>query len=376
MHKKSVNISPVDTVFVNGSYPIEMLFYYKNRINGSAIHNALKMSTKIFWPLFGRYENGAIYSEKFRENDFFNETILRENFQADEDSADIWGKYSQVNPQPLCGLFFLSVIQFNNGTVIIPKMNHLVGDGYSYFYFLGMLAALAKKSFIPFRRQTIRTLAAPHHNRTVLKHFQFIKTEIEQALIYTDCTIHFVEIPKKSVKEQIKKISTEMNESVSTNDILSAMVVINSLQTQAKNFREELTLSIPIDIRRQVKEYGSKFFGNGILFHHLHIDFKKSPKADPGSLAVKIRKSMPQVDMGSYFQFLEQLEREIADSTIHSLKPYDPEKGCLVTNLSRMPSAKLNFGTGNPDFFFPLTIGKNSAAIISDKDNFILRLFY
>jgi hypothetical protein len=36
-----------------------------------------------------------------------------------------------------------------------------------------------------------------------------------------------------------------------------------------------------------------------------------------------------------------------------------------------MPIQKLNFGSGNPAFVFPLTIGKNSAAILADKDNFL-----
>ena len=44
--------------------------------------------------------------------------------------------------------------------------------------------------------------------------------------------------------------------------------------------------------------------------------------------------------------------------------------------LTRMPIQKLNFGSGNPVFIFPLTIGRNSAAILADKYNFLLRLVY
>lgn len=47
-----------------------------------------------------------------------------------------------------------------------------------------------------------------------------------------------------------------------------------------------------------------------------------------------------------------------------------------MKNLTRLPSDKLNFGTGEADFIIPLTIEKNSAAILADKDNFILRLAY
>ena len=50
--------------------------------------------------------------------------------------------------------------------------------------------------------------------------------------------------------------------------------------------------------------------------------------------------------------------------------------GCLVTNLSQMPINKLNFGTGDPDLVFPLSIKKNSVAVLANRDNFILRIAY
>ena len=89
-----------------------------------------------------------------------------------------------------------------------------------------------------------------------------------------------------------------------------------------------------------------------------------------------LRKSILSVNREGYVKFLSDLETKIEGSSIHSLKPYDPEKGCLVTNLSRMPVQKLNFGSGNPSLIVPLTIGRNSAAVLADKDNFLLRLVY
>jgi hypothetical protein len=41
-----------------------------------------------------------------------------------------------------------------------------------------------------------------------------------------------------------------------------------------------------------------------------------------------------------------------------------------------MPVQKLDFGSGGPEFVFLLTIGKNSAAILADKDDYLLRLVY
>jgi hypothetical protein len=83
---------------------------------------------------------------------------------------------------------------------------------------------------------------------------------------------------------------------------------------------------------------------------------------------------MPEINREYYINYLTGLENRIADKKTEKLKPFDPASGCLVTNLSRLPVTKLDFGSGNPDFIFLLTVEKNSAAILGDKENFIIRL--
>jgi len=113
-----------------------------------------------------------------------------------------------------------------------------------------------------------------------------------------------------------------------------------------------------------------------IIFCKLAFTTSDIKKADIRQIAVEIHKNMPSVTTESYLEYLNSLETIIAKGESGKLRPYDPESGCLVTNLSKLPNNKLDFGTGNPDFIFPLTVGKNSAAILADKDNFILRLVY
>ena len=107
-----------------------------------------------------------------------------------------WEKFNQVNPDTTERLFFISIIQFNNGTVIIPKMNHLVGDGYSYFYFLSVLAALSISSYMPFKKYAIRKLASPNLNRTSLKTYHFNKTKTEEPFKHQKCEIKHMLIKK------------------------------------------------------------------------------------------------------------------------------------------------------------------------------------
>ena len=373
---KKINISQIDTLFVNGSYPIEFLFYYKYKIKTITIRKAIKRISSSFWPLFGKYNDCLIQSSKYSEDKFYCETIHNEDFTHMKNEMQVWKKYNLVNPKKMEGLLFLSILQFNNGTVIIPKMNHLVGDGYSYFYFMSVLAAISKSSYMPFKKYSICRLASPQLKRTVLKEYHFNKAKIEEPFEHQNCTIKLEQVPKTYVKEEIKKIKAKYSMIVSTNDVLSAIVFKKIFEKQKAQIDNQFTLSIPMDVRRQVKELGPKFFGNGIMLHHLNLSIGELDKIDNSELALKLRKSIPSVNTEMYVEYLSALESKIKRSSIHSLKPYDPEKGCLVTNLSRMPIQQLNFGSGNPALIFPLTIGRNAAAILADKYNFLLRLVY
>jgi len=371
---KKINISQIDTLFVNGSYPIEFLFFYKHKIDTDAIRNGLKIVSSSFWPLFGIYKDGWIESSKYSEDKFFCELMYNEDFKISHDTMEFWRKYHQINSQSMSGLFFLSVLQFNNGTVIIPKMNHLAGDGYSFFYFLLVLAALSKSSFIPLKKYAIRQLYSPKLNRTVLKSFHFNKTKIKEPDIHKNCTIKFQHVQKTFVKQEIKKIQAENNQTVTANDILSAMIFKRTFENYRSKIDNGFTLSIPIDVRRQVYKIGRKFFGNGLMLHHLKLTSDELDNFDIRTLALKLREILPSVNTEIYTEYLNDLESTINQLSIHTLRPYNPEEGCLVTNLSRMPIQKLDFGSGGPDFVFLLTIGMNSAAILADNDDYKLRL--
>jgi len=135
-------------------------------------------------------------------------------------------------------------------------------------------------------------------------------------------------------------------------------------------------LTIPIDVRRHIGEYGLKFLGNGILLHTLSFEKEDLERASVEDVAIEIRKSMPTVSKELYVDYLAELEKILASGQWDKFKPFDPSSGCLVTNLSKMPVDKLDFGRGRPDLILPLTIERNSAGVLADKDNYILRLVF
>jgi hypothetical protein len=366
----------VDTIFANGSYPIEFLLYYKNKINTNKIRSALKKLSNDFWPVFGQYDSGVIHFDKYVEDYCFDEQIKNEEFESGLSYNDFYKKYYQVLPVDLKKLFYLKIIHYKNGTVIIPKQNHLAGDGYSYFYFLSILAQLLQNKYLPLKNWIIRSFAKPNHQRTSLKEFILPNIELTLFKVDKDVTIEDEYITKADVRKKIRDIAERTNHKVSTNDILSAMVVKKLIGIQNEQVRNEYILNIPIDVRRNIKAYGQKFFGNGLMFSQINFLTSDVLKSEINDIAIQIRQGMPEISTDMYMDYLQELENIIDKKKTELLRPYNPDTGCLVTNLSRLPVNRLNFGTGNPDLIFPLTIGKNAASILADEENFILRLVY
>lgn len=371
-----VNISQVDALFSNGRYPIEFLFYYKEGFQTKKMRSALRKLSSVFWPMFGEYKDGVIFFDKYSEEDCYDEEVVNQEFHIPEIEEKGFEVSSRFCLPDLKRLFFLKAIRLKKGMILIPKMNHLAGDGYSYFYFLSLLAALSQPTLVPFKSSLASLFFKPHHRRTAIRDFSFRGVELKPVPQNDKFSIEFDEILREDVQSMIKEVAFSDNLRISTNDILSAMAIKKLVGIQREFWGERVKLTIPIDVRSRIKEYGRGFFGNGIMLHTIELKKEEIENFLTKEIATKIRKSMPFVSTETYIKYLTELEEIISEGQMDKFKPFDPRSGCLVTNLSKLPSDKLNFGSGDPELIFPLTIEKNSTVILAKKENFVLRFAY
>ncbi len=372
---KTLNISQVDSVFTNGIYPIEMAFFYKQKLKTAKVRAALKNVSADFWPLFGEYRAGQIHFDRYTESDCLAEKSLGQQIDSEDTSAGLFDKYSKFSPVTLKKLFHLQIIQYSNGTVLIPKMNHLAGDGYSYFYFLSVLAAISRSNPVLFKKYITRLLYKPRHRRTRLREFLFKSSGLKPPVHDAKYTVKIEHVPKAEVYQAIRDIKHQFNTTVSANDLLSAMV-LKKVVLRQDYFNSSAELTIPMDVRRQIAEYGPKYFGNPLLFAVTKFETKSIQESDINTIARQIRKAVPVITRGKYLEYLQELEHLIDTKQWDKLNPYDPRNGCLVTNLTKLPADKVDFGSGKPDFILPLTIEKNSAALLTQQNNYVVRLAY
>ena len=370
---KQINISQVDALFSRGNYAIEFLLYYKEGFDTQKIRRALQRLSSVFWPMFGEYRDGIIFFDRYSEEDCFEEEIVGQELDIPKLKENGSALCSQFCQPDLKKLFFLKAIKMKNGLILVPKMNHLAGDGYSYFYFLSVLAALSKQPSFSIRSSLFNLFFKPHHRRTALKNFSFKGVELKPEHQHDTFTIEYEEILREDVQSAIKEVAVSDNFRISKNDILSAVALKKLVGIQSGFFGEEIELTIPIDVRRKIKEYGLRFFGNGIMLHTIQLKKKHIENSPLKELAVEIRKSMPLVSKETYINYLIGLEKTLSERKMDKFRPFDPKYGCLVTNIAKLPSDKLNFGSGSPELILPLTVENNSVAILANKENFILR---
>jgi Transferase family len=373
---KSIPISQVDTVFSNGGYPIEFLFYYARPFSTKRLRSGLRKLSSILWPAFGEYHDGHIFLDRYLEAECFDEETVNRELDIREIEGPTSDIYSRFALPDLKRLFFLKAIRFRNGLVLIPKLSHLAGDGYSYFLLLSALAALTRRPLVPFKAQFLKLALKPNHRRTVLRDFLFRAEAPKLPSRESRLTIESDKVPRREVQAVIREAASSAGLRISTNDVLSAQAVKKLVSARADQWAGEVRLTIPIDVRAKLKEYGRGFFGNGLMFHRVMFEKEQLQTASLLDIAVTIRRSMPSLSREIYIDFLEGLEETISAGRLDELRPYDPERGCLVTNLSRLPTERLDFGTGAPRMVVPLTVEKNGAAILAKGENYLLRYAY
>jgi hypothetical protein len=193
-------------------------------VNTETIRTALRELSSPYWPLFGEYRQGQIVFEGYQEDASFDAEVSSREFDAGEPTQELLGRYLQVIPRDMKKLFFVKVIQYRNGTALLARVHHLAADGYSYFYFLSTLAEMVRHRSGSVPEQKVSSFPEPHHQRTVLREFELGDLALEPLGDTGGSAVAFVEVPRASVRESIKRIAADRDQRVSTNDILAAMV--------------------------------------------------------------------------------------------------------------------------------------------------------
>jgi hypothetical protein len=392
---KSVRLSPVDHIFTgSGSYPVEFVLRFGQRLDSGPLNQALKKVLPIFWPIAGRLAPQDKNSFQVRWDGGIPEIEVidcaNQNFPDQRDPQKLLAlsiPVESVEGKPLCGF---RLYQFRNESALVVNISHCLVDGYSFFYFLSQWADECKG--LDWRARIQRFLARPDHRRSLL----VPKDQQGEAIIGSDqqcfakvglsylpkarefgknaCQWRFIDFSH----EQIERVRAKANVKLSSNDILSALLVKQLLE-EGGFFTDRARIATAFDYRRILPELSPRYFGNAVRAAAFEVSTAQLKTTDEVAIASSVRAATSSIDVVNSRESLRYLEgarlsKSMGLPFIQALRVADEQCGLLLTNLSRIPMSSFDFGSGPPQDVIALTPAPRSAVIVAKSGGYTIRV--
>lgn len=382
---KPIPLSPIDHIFTgNGSYPIEFVFVYNGRIDPERLEESLKDTIVHFPPISSTIKKDADGAFAFEP---VEEGYSLEVVDLDIDFGQTEKREIFLNPVTTKVGEILTKIKLTNtpsGTVLGVSISHAIVDGFSYFYFLSNWARNFNQLDVfpvshdrnllinptpdcgSIRPQDILNKAGLYYGKA--------REEIKRdALVWEN-----VHLSTAQLKSTLAEAQKECESRLSFNDVIVATLWKKYIEDWSKDDHDRpVFISCPYDYRRLMKDLPNFYFGNAVALATATLSFNELLDSSLGKLAMIIRKNIAKINEQYIFGGLEALtclRKEAGLSAFEHVHVADPENGLLVTNLSRLPVDKIEFGAGPPIKYEILTAANRGAVILPDDDGLQVRV--
>lgn len=385
---KTIPLTPIDHIFTGvGSYPIEFVFAYENKIDPDRLLTSLNQAIGHFPAVGSKLIETTESTYALRSSDDGM------HFQASESSAtfgDPNARYGFLDPvNSIVGepLTRVKLSQTPEGSVLGVSMSHAVGDGFSYFYFLSAWARLFQESPIiePFSGR--EPLIPENQARTgcitpieVLSDSGLFWDKPRQAIARERIHWDRFNISREKQGELLAEAQPNAAARLSFNDVISAHLWRTCLSKWDGDDGEEITyVSCPVDVRRIIKGFPRTFFGNAVGLATRSLDRGALAEATLGHLASIIRAAVASVGeayMQKALATLEAMRLQEGLAVLEANHVIHPRSGILITNLSRLPVQEIEFDAGPPVAFDILTPAVRGAVVLPAEDGVDIRVCY
>ena len=398
---KKMRLSPVDHLFIgSNAYSIEFLIKYPNTLKATALQKSLEKTVSLFWPLMARLnsEDGKNFDIVYKgEQPKLNIIDWSHKPMPNFKDVNCLTKFSvpieSVSGTPLSSF---NLYQLKEGSALVVNISHCLADGYSYFFFLSYWASLSHCFSLKDLFEQI--LTRPKHKRELLTpnsvpsnpdlsddHFFKVTgsslSKKPRHFDQEDCQWEFLDFPINEVKGYSENINNKIKargQRVSSNDVLSALL-IKRLVDDERFFKDKAKISSAFDYRRVLPELGPLYFGNAIRAASFEMSTLEIKNNSLEELALKFRNTTNSITREKALASLTLFEAaRLAQNGgmefIQSFHVSDPSCGFLITNLSRVPFEKLDFGNGAPDEVIALTPATRTGVVTKKGSSFIVRV--
>lgn len=354
----SLRLSPIDPLFTGpNAYEITLALDYAGPLDEERLRAGFEAALEAYWPLRG-------------------ELVEEGGFLAFRDARRAELSFGEGDVEPVETLPGRPLCRARAGrTRLSLSVSHAAADGYSVFQFLAAWAAGGKPARAP---ELDRSPLIP--DESPLPPAPATAKDLRRACGWAGAGIR--RAPAKRPRRRLRfseaelarlaaEAGLELGMGLSANDLLCAHL-------WKTVFPERVELSIPLDFRRLHPDLGPAFFGNAVVGVPVDLEPGETASSVPlKTLALRVRdavrgRRLPEVERA--LEALEALRRESGVAALQAMPVCDPDRGILVTNLSRVPSRALDFGAGAPVGLEFKTAFDGSAVILPAEDGLEVQL--
>ncbi|NIM94211.1 MAG: hypothetical protein GTO18_10935 [Anaerolineales bacterium] len=380
-------LAPGDHLFTGlNAYPISFAFFYPNHMDPDELHISLEKTLQEFWPLRSRLVKVADHSYAFQVAEdglSFVVSHSDKGFDDEEDPSVYLDIVESVLAEPLTRI---KLTQTPHGSVLGVSISHALVDGFSYFHFLSSWSRIARGQ---------RILNPVHDRRRLIPTELRCEETITPNIVFDRCGVFWsemkrgfpdnqleedrVSLSKDLIREMRAEAEGECGVPFFDNDVITAYIWREHGASWA-DVDEDTTIyvTMPFDFRRVLREVPRLYFGNALVFVTASIEIEELRRASLGELALLVRDAVHRVNERYVRQSaltLECLLRQRGMHVIEEIEVRHPQRGLVVTNISRLPIQDLDFGQGAPSRLMVTASARRGAAILPGDNGVEVMLF-
>jgi shikimate O-hydroxycinnamoyltransferase len=249
-----------------------------------------------------------------------------------------------------------TLVQGTAGCRLAASMSHAVVDGFSFVSFLCSWARLARGlPGLPVSRQRIVPVpcAEPVTPERVLADCGAFWRPGHKRSMASGLELHTRRFSFEQLAGERARVREARGVSVSDNDLIAAQLW-REFGAAAAGADGDSNLTCPVDARPLCRQLGRAHLGCAITFATAALPVARVRDASLAELALGIRKAVSAVDearVNASMSTFAGLCAQRGPGALDEVHLTHPERGLLVTNLSRLPLQELDFGAGPPRTF-------------------------
>lgn len=395
-------LSPIDLVFLGRSgYSVEFLFVFDYPLDLARLRKSAEAVSRKFWPMRSRLCEDSTFGMAFEGSNSIDLAVIPDRAELDlnapRELAAFHRPVFSVPGEPLSRLTYGRV---GHSSALAINISHCVVDGYSFFMFAGALAAhyrsggwnvskwVERLKLYGFRPDLDRRKLQPKTAEDDSK----ILSDIDAEQVYQRTGISwagprtmpgiesakwkFIVFSESKLKDMLAEAAKTTEARVSRHDVIAAAL----WQETARDWgvgSGDLTCTSAFDYRRVNKDLSPLYFGNAVRCAAVRLNGQQVIEMPTGKLAAMIRSATSAIDDQAARDSLlcvTQIRRAKGMGALQEMHVSNPQSGLLVTNLSRFPLDRFDFGGGAARGLVPLTSAPRAAVLLAHPDGIVARV--